>query len=126
MNKCKYCENGVALVDRDCLGLAIYYNPNGNNAYVRGCDKQGWDISETFRMNYCPICGKKLAEDNYSQTLVVNKWLIEMVVIATDKTYPIAICDTEEKAEEWIEEELKEKIYNGTGYLRKTKVPYYI
>lgn len=56
----------------------------------------------------------------------MNKWLVEMVVIATDKTYPVVVCDTELKADEWIEKELKEKIYNGTGYLRKTKVPYYI
>lgn len=56
----------------------------------------------------------------------MNKWLIEMVVISTDKTYPIVICDTEEKAEEWIKKEFEDKEYNGTGYLRKTSVPYYL
>lgn len=32
------------------------------------------------------------------EDLQMNKWLIEMVVISTDKTYPIVICDTEEKS----------------------------
>lgn len=24
------------------------------------------------------------------------RWLIEMVIIATDKTYPVVVCETEE------------------------------
>ncbi|MBS4894007.1 MAG: hypothetical protein KHZ90_09590 [Veillonella parvula] len=63
--ECKYCEGGVALVDGKYLGLAIYYSENGNNnAYIRGYDKQGWDISEPFKINYCPNCGKKILKNN--------------------------------------------------------------
>lgn len=59
--ECKYCEGGVALVNSEHLGLAIFYSDYGsNNAYIRGYNKQGWDVSESFKMNYCPICGKEL------------------------------------------------------------------
>ena len=53
------------------------------------------------------------------------RWLIEMVIVATDKTYPVVVCETEERADKWIEDELEDKEYNGTGYFRKTKIPYY-
>lgn len=48
-----------------------------------------------------------------------------MVIVAGDKTYPIVVCKTEEMADRWIENELKDKEYNGSGYFRKTKIPYY-
>ena len=58
---CKYCEEKVAIIDGKYLGLALYENAHGeNNVYVRGFDKQGWDTSENFKFNYCPMCGKKL------------------------------------------------------------------
>ena len=61
--ECKYCEGGVALVDGEYLGLAIYCSSHGDqNAYIRGYDKQGWDVGEPFKINYCPICGKELEQ----------------------------------------------------------------
>lgn len=59
--ECKYCEGGVALVDGEHLGLAIFYSDySEHNAYIRGYDIQGWDVSKSFKINYCPICGKEL------------------------------------------------------------------
>lgn len=55
--KCKYCEEGQAIINGKYLGLALY---NSNHAYIRGYDKNGWDISENSTFNYCPICGRKL------------------------------------------------------------------
>ena len=52
------------------------------------------------------------------------KFLIEMYDIATDKSNPIIIYDTIEQAEMWIEKEMKDKNYNGTGYYRIKKVKY--
>lgn len=58
---CKHCEDGVTIVDGKYLGLAIFYTSHGkDNVYLRGYDKQGWDVSETFKINYCPVCGEKL------------------------------------------------------------------
>jgi len=60
---CKYCEGGVAIVDDKYLGLGIFYTSHGkDNAYLRGYDRQGWDTSKTFKMYYCPICGKKISD----------------------------------------------------------------
>lgn len=60
---CKYCKDGVAIVDDKNLGLAIYWTSHGkDNAYVRGYDKQGWDVSTTFKMYYCPMCGEKISD----------------------------------------------------------------
>lgn len=61
--RCEYCKDCVAIVDDGRLGLAICYSDHSkNNAYIRGYDKQGWDISAPFKMNYCPICGDKIEE----------------------------------------------------------------
>ncbi len=60
---CKYCKDGIALVDGKYLGLSIFYTSDSkNNAYIRGYDKQGWDVSEMFKIKYCPNCGDKISE----------------------------------------------------------------
>lgn len=67
---CKYCEEKVALIDGEYLGLALFENNhNGYNVYIRGFDKQGWDVSENSKFNYCPMCGKELGEISYQKFL---------------------------------------------------------
>lgn len=60
---CKYCEGGVPVVSGTNLGFAIL-NQRCGKAYLRGYDKNGWDVSENFIINYCPMCGEKLNKDN--------------------------------------------------------------
>ena len=67
MSECKYCKKHEAFVDGKHLGLSIRWtdeNSSETNAYIRGYDKQGWDITERFVINYCPSCGRKLKSLN--------------------------------------------------------------
>lgn len=58
---CKYCEDGISIVDEKYLGLDIFYASNHKMyACIRGCDRRGWDTSTTFKIYYCPMCGKKI------------------------------------------------------------------
>lgn len=63
-NKCKYCEGGKPLVTgkSNDQGIAIQY-PNRLIAY--GYDIHGYGSNGLVtRINYCPMCGKKLKEDD--------------------------------------------------------------
>lgn len=62
MNKCKYCDKGVPLIigKTNDYGMAIQY-PRKLIAY--GYDIHGYDSNGlVVKINYCPICGKKLSE----------------------------------------------------------------
>ena len=53
------------------------------------------------------------------------KYLVEMYDIASNTSEPICFCDTEEKAKEWIDNEIYGYEYTGTGYYRIKKIKYY-
>lgn len=60
---CEYCSNTnrTSIIDRNgILGLTIW---GKNNLCVYGKDEKGWDISEDKKINYCPMCGRKLTEE---------------------------------------------------------------
>lgn len=60
---CEYCSNTerIAIINRKgILGLTIW---GKNNLAVYGKDEKGWDISEDKKINYCPMCGRKLMEE---------------------------------------------------------------
>lgn len=57
---CKYCDKGEAICEqnRDILGVSLDAAKGFITVY--GIDKKGWDISVNCKINYCPMCGKKL------------------------------------------------------------------
>ena len=62
-NECEYCGNKCIGINtknnRKELGIELH---SGNGTLVvYGLDKQGWDISVTCKINYCPMCGKKIS-----------------------------------------------------------------
>ena len=61
-NECEYCGNECIGINtknnRKELGIELH---SGNGMLVAyGLDEQGWDISVTCKINYCPMCGKKI------------------------------------------------------------------
>lgn len=54
---CKYCEKNISIKVKEPLGIGIHYP---NRLIVRGVDKNGWDTSIDIKINYCPMCGRKL------------------------------------------------------------------
>lgn len=54
------------------------------------------------------------------------KYLVELFYIPTSSTEPLAICDTEEKALEWINKETTGYEYSGNAYHRIIPIKYYI
>lgn len=57
---CEYCEDGKGICrnNRKELGIELH---NGNSILVAyGLDKQNWDISVESKINYCPMCRKKV------------------------------------------------------------------
>ena len=62
MNKCKYCDKRFSLIigKTNDYGIAIQY-PRKLIAY--GYDIHGYDSNGlVVKINYCPMCGKKLNE----------------------------------------------------------------
>ena len=56
---CKHCENGIGICEnREELGIELDSGTGKLVAY--GLDKNNWDISVECKINYCPMCGKKL------------------------------------------------------------------
>lgn len=53
------------------------------------------------------------------------KYLVEMFDITTNSSEPLVICDTKEKAQEWIDKEMTGYVYNGNGYHRIITIKYY-
>ena len=58
----KYCEEYEVIAQDKNLGFTLYNSEKGNNAYIRGFDKNGWDVSLNMKLNYCPMCGRKLGD----------------------------------------------------------------
>ena len=59
---CKHCEKGIGICNnREELGIELHTGTNHLVAY--GLDKNNLDISVKCEINYCPMCGKKLKED---------------------------------------------------------------
>lgn len=46
--------------NNNCLGIELHSGTSKLVAY--GLDKQNWDISVYCKINYCPMCGRKLGE----------------------------------------------------------------
>lgn len=57
MSKCVYCEENKSIETKEPLGVCIHYP---NRLIVSGVDKYGWDISIDTKINYCPMCGRRL------------------------------------------------------------------
>ena len=62
-NECEYCGNECIGINtknnRKELGIELH---SGNGTLVAyGLDKQGWNISVTCKISYCPMCGKKIS-----------------------------------------------------------------
>ena len=53
------------------------------------------------------------------------KYLVELFYIPTSSTEPLVICDTEEKAQEWINKEMTGYEYSGNAYHRIIRIKYY-
>lgn len=59
---CEYCEKEKGICkNRNELGIELHSGKAILVAY--GLDKQNCYISVFCRINYCPMCGRKLAED---------------------------------------------------------------
>jgi len=70
---CEYCDkriNNKKIKDidndkEDCLEI-IYQEAHGNMIYVEldGQDNDGYKTADFFKINYCPMCGRKLNEED--------------------------------------------------------------
>lgn len=52
------------------------------------------------------------------------KYLVELFVFE-GKSVPMVVCDSEDKAQEWIDEKLKNAHYSGIGKFKITKIIYH-
>lgn len=53
------------------------------------------------------------------------KYLVEILFFEDKRTVPLVVCDTEDKAQEWIDIKLRNGFYSGLGKFRIVKVGYY-
>lgn len=60
---CKYCMNGVPIVNGENLKLTIISN-SGGYCYLTCHEKTGNDMREDFKINSCPMCGEILSNEN--------------------------------------------------------------
>jgi hypothetical protein len=54
-----------------------------------------------------------------------QKFLVVMYTFENDHTDPITIADTEDKAQEYIDKEMKDKVYIGTGVYKIMPIKVY-
>ena len=65
-NECKYCGSlciGIN-TENNRKELGIGLDSANSMLLAYGLDKQGWDISVKCKINYCPMCGRKLKESD--------------------------------------------------------------
>lgn len=49
-------------------------------------------------------------------------YLVELYHITTDKSIPVMVYDTEDKADDYIKRKLINSYYNGSAYYRKRAI----
>lgn len=58
---CQYCEIGISMVKTNMVSVAIDHTIYGeNNACVKCFDTRGKEMVVPFKINNCPMCGRKL------------------------------------------------------------------
>ena len=65
-NECKHCDSLCIGInsENNRKELGIELDTANSMLIAYGLDKQGWDISVTCKINYCPMCGRKLKGGN--------------------------------------------------------------
>ena len=61
---CEYCEKGRAISKDNVRRLGIELHSAKKKLVIYGIDEQGWDISLECKINYCPMCGKRIGVEN--------------------------------------------------------------
>lgn len=57
---CEYCEDGKGICRDNKRELGIELHSASSKLVAYGLDKANWDISVECKINYCPMCGRKL------------------------------------------------------------------
>lgn len=60
---CKYCEKGIGISKGNTNELGIELHSATGHLVAYGLDRHNWDISVKCKINYCPMCGRKLVKD---------------------------------------------------------------
>ena len=57
---CEYCNGGREICENNKaeLGIELHSAKSKLVAYAKDCN--GWDISLTCKINFCPMCGREL------------------------------------------------------------------
>lgn len=61
---CEYCEKGKGICRNNKRELGIELDSARSKLVIYGLDKQNWDISVECKINYCPMCGKNLGDED--------------------------------------------------------------
>lgn len=59
---CDCCDREVPIIDNDILKFNVINTLNKYNSIVKTYDQYGNVTTIGFRIEYCPVCGKKLGE----------------------------------------------------------------
>lgn len=60
--ECEYCEKGKGICKENKTELGIELHSGSGHLVAYGTDKHNWGISVQCKINYCPMCGRKLLE----------------------------------------------------------------
>lgn len=60
---CEYCEKGKEICKENRKELGIELNGGKGKLIAYGTDSHNWDISVECKINYCPMCGRKLVKE---------------------------------------------------------------
>lgn len=53
---CEYCEKAKAICKQNSSYLGMELHSGTKQIITYGCDAEGWDISISWNINYCPMC----------------------------------------------------------------------
>lgn len=57
---CEYCEDGKGICINNTRQLGIELHSGSSKLVAYGLDKQNWDISVECKINFCPMCRKRV------------------------------------------------------------------
>jgi hypothetical protein len=61
---CPHCIKGIDISPKNSEDLGIELHSGSKHLVVYAKDKDGWDTSISVPINFCPICGRDLREND--------------------------------------------------------------
>ena len=116
---CEYCEKGKGICkgNRKELGIELHSGSGHLTAY--GTNTYNCDISVQCKINYCPMCGRKLVKElkDMNKTIENIAILICVTIIWVALLIAITVTSRDDEKIKYLEQSLNEQIEEKQVYM---------